>query len=394
VIKNFKYSQIDFEQNWLSHFSLQNGDNPFFPPQSTLDISFTSSGVDFHKKNTIDNVVNQYTDECEQVVQADKSVNVNNSFFQNFFSSLQSLSSSDLLPPAIKYLSPGVIVFERPPTYQLIQYIPYRMDQIEYDNNNDDCSDHHYTGNFHHYTGNEMLTYRIPVPWQLYIIDYDKKGYTCNSVRMYFMHSQLNDVSQTLFLPPLPNFFANGRLCRPMFDSYDEIDKYPKNISGIISAAHDWIWNTGFNHDLSEAVLNIGVQSMEELMPKDSLGASEWKKRAHNVSPTLVSRVMSLWETYSIDDIVNFNWPNPSLTSCFESDHGWYFENNQDRFTEYHTNNMEEFVELLPPRRMLTQTYSDVIVRAISGEDNEYCIPANSFSKDSLFISALEKLFQ
>ena len=34
----------------------------------------------------------------------------------------------------------------------------------------------------------------------------------------------------------------------------EDIEKYPKDLSGIIASAYDWIWNSGFNFDITESI--------------------------------------------------------------------------------------------------------------------------------------------
>jgi hypothetical protein len=78
--------------------------------------------------------------------------------FQNLFSLQDNLPFSGILPPAVKYHVPGIIVFERPPSYQMVQYAPTSMGEISEDT--------------------EIKTYRIAIPWQLYIVSYNS-DYFC-----------------------------------------------------------------------------------------------------------------------------------------------------------------------------------------------------------------------
>ena len=157
---------------------------------------------------------------------------------------------SSLLIPGLRFSIPGLIVFERPPTKKLIQYINNTVDEMSNDCDCDDCSDN--------YIEPEDLTierHLIPVPWQVYVVTYSlnpSSKYQVTSVRMYFSNTSLNSSDVTLYAPYIHNFFMNGSLCNPMFDSYDEISRYPLNIQGVIASSYDWIWNTGFirkDHD-------------------------------------------------------------------------------------------------------------------------------------------------
>ena len=34
----------------------------------------------------------------------------------------------------------------------------------------------------------------------------------------------------------------------------EDIEKYPKDLSGVMASAYDWIWNSGFNFDITEGI--------------------------------------------------------------------------------------------------------------------------------------------
>ena len=57
-----------------------------------------------------------------------------------------------LLPPGVKAIFPNIVVFERPPAYQNVFYIPDTVHQNMLDT---------------------QQVYRIPLPWQLYIAVYN-----------------------------------------------------------------------------------------------------------------------------------------------------------------------------------------------------------------------------
>jgi hypothetical protein len=251
-------------------------------------------------------------------VQFSKNVKISDSFDKEFFiKNIMHKNVADfsgILPPAIKYNIPGLIVFERPPTYQVLQYIPNPVSEI-----NDDS---------------EPATYRIPIPWQLYVISYDQRTYLTNYVRMFFMNSSLNSPHQNVFMPTLPNFFTNGLLCRPMYESMDDVNRYSKDLLGVISSAYDWIWNSGYNHDLTENLnYALKMKSFQQFLDKKFLENQHAYSSYHiRTSPYILQSILSAWEKIPFENILTVNWPNPSLTQSFEEDVEYYMENDYDRF--------------------------------------------------------------
>jgi hypothetical protein len=66
-----------------------------------------------------------------------------------------------------------------------------------------------------------------------------------------------NGFEEPVFLPVLPNFYSNGLLCRPFYASADDINMYSKDISGVIAAAYDSVWNSGWNTDLVDTIIDF-----------------------------------------------------------------------------------------------------------------------------------------
>ena len=266
--------------------------------------------------------------------------------FQNLFSLQDNLPFSGILPPAVKYHVPGIIVFERPPSYQMVQYAPTSMGEISEDT--------------------EIKTYRIAIPWQLYIVSYNSDYFLCNNVKMFFMNSSLNFIDQPLYMPTLPNFYTNGSLCRPMYASMAEVDGYAKNLSGILSSAYDWVWNSGFNHDLTENLHHLAKIQKTPFVLAESCSFNSWSHN-YRISPENVSLILNKWQSIDMSDILKLQWPNPSLTTSFDNDASWYYENDPDRF-DIDTDE-ENWLEDLPVMHSIQQTYEHVMKAVLIDPD-------------------------
>ncbi len=334
MITNFKYFNMVIEDDAERKFTLIN------------DLNFDTFSVNFNKANET-----TYSTHSYPATSAIKQKQFISELFKNHKNKTN--LSSGLLPPAIKYSFPGLVVFERPPTYQMVQYIPTVVWEI---------TENH-----------DSQMYRLPIPWQLYIINYDPTNFYCTSVKMLFTQNSLNSVNQKVFMPPLPNFFTNGSLCRPMYGDMQDIERYPKNLSGVISSAHDWIWNSGFNHDLTESVSHVKMQKKpaEIFNNKDvhdfqsSLGFN-----SRSVNPILLSRILRAWEKIDINDILNVLWPNPSLTQNFEGDPGYYSQHDSSRFDISCSGEEcgEENCECYPDLKEESQSFGDVMLASLNTE--------------------------
>ena len=216
-------------------------------------------------------------------------------YFTNFLDRTYSDKvESGLLPPGVRAIYPGNIVFERPPSMQMIQYVPMNVESIiEYEEEQDESPD--------------VQTFYIPVPWQVYIASYSMSNGApvVNGVKMFFTNEPLTHSEVKLYLPYVPNFFTNGTLCPPHFEDLDEIYRYPSDISGIIASAYDWVWNTGFNQDLIDGVMT-NINAAEN---------SIITYIRQNPSHDLVSSFYKYISQYTPEEINEFTWVHPSYTS-------------------------------------------------------------------------------
>lgn len=243
-----------------------------------------------------------------------------------------------ILPPGVRHIGSNYVVYEKPPTYHNIFYIPSTVqDMVEYtydeDGEIEDSID----------VDLETDVYRVPIPWQLYIATFSE-DYICTGVYMYFMNTSLFSSDQNLYMPTLPNFYTNGFLCRPMFSSMDEILSYDKNIKGVIESSYNWIWGGGTNNDLNENILHLFVQcennpivsnippQLRKLFPSfNSINGP------HYASPSSIQAFLLTWQNLTIDDILDCSWPNPSTNKHFQTFHNihGYPEDFLDRLPEY-----------------------------------------------------------
>jgi len=184
-----------------------------------------------------------------------------------------------LLFPGVRHLSPGIILFERPPCHKVVStYNDYR-DQISGQTSTSE--------------------YYLPIPWQVYIAMYNPEDMRLVSVKMFFTSNSLASLDQTIYSPPLYNFYSNGTLCRPFFSSMEDIEKYPKDLSGVIASAYDWIWNSGFNFDITESISFFlhckKYEQFEKYLNPQTMPNMNWL-RDHNLY-SLPSNLPSQWHS-------------------------------------------------------------------------------------------------
>ena len=111
-------------------------------------------------------------------------------------------------------------------------------------------------------------------------------------------------------MPPIPNFFTNGLLCRPMFDKMNDVDGYSKDLSGVIASAYDWIWNTGFNHDLTENFYHVIKQKKPVKLMSSYLNLGQ-NVNTHGyyrgMTPTHIQGVLRDWESLDLENILDLS---------------------------------------------------------------------------------------
>lgn len=277
--------------------------------------------------------------------------------------------ASGILPPGVRFITKDFVVYERRPEYVNIFLIPKLLSDI---------SDTDMSYNF-----------RIPLPWQLYIIQYtsivNSEGnidYYPSNVKLHFMKESLHSLDQEMMLAPLPNFYTNGVLCRPMFASMEETERYSKDISGVIQAAYDWIWNCGTNMDLTESCAQVFIQlhsiNAEETIFEKDLDLRQFKVPfgSYYINSDLVVQLFSMWEKYSLEEIVQKVWPYNSLEMNFS----------RDRTRILRSKVFLEYLEYMGEQPMYELHYDEDENYEYQCDENEDCdcrIPINSVSWNS-----------
>lgn len=241
-----------------------------------------------------------------------------NNIFSGFTNNNNLSQNSGVLPPGVRIIGENYVVFERPPSYQNVFYNTEKVSS--------DMSD----SNTH--------LFRIPVPWQVYIATFDS-NYYLTAVSMFFSPTSLMSKDQPLYLAPLPNFYTNGSLCRPMFSSMEDIERYPKDLSGVIASAYDWIWNNGTNNDLNEAMVHINIQLISK--NRSLINETIFKNVSSEVYDSIFhvpyisyyhsAQVMAIfrsWEQISLEEVVNLKWSSSSKELHFPQN--YYSPNGYD----------------------------------------------------------------
>lgn len=222
--------------------------------------------------------------------------------YNSFGKKSVSFETKDIMFPGIRYVGDNIIIFEMPPSFKHIDYKEaYRENE---GNENEEIDER---------------SYYIPIPWQIYIASFSEDNMRVQQVQMYFSNSPLTSFDHQLYLPPLLNFYSNGVLCRPMFASMEDIEKYPQNISGVMASAYDWIWNSGFNFDIRETVsefivsnnwkkmlelstLNLAAKQAAEIL------LSQIKISRNDLPSSVIRTIYSLWASVPIEKILECSW--------------------------------------------------------------------------------------
>lgn len=300
---NASYLESEYH-SYSPHSDLSNryGQYKFTQPTNNFRNSYTGTTVKDFPSTFYDNI------------------NFLNSYLNASIPQFPSIDSNSIFFPGVRYLSEGIIVFERPPSYQFVNV----------DNN------------YRESINEETLSsdYYIPIPWQVYVCSYDSSTMRLVSVKMFFSNSSLMTSDQTLYCPPLFNFYSNGTLCRPFFPSMDDIDKYPLTISGIIASAFDWIWNSAFNYDLTE---NISLFTASKKYEQFSPWAEESCLDAYNILKntkinhfarlsklSYLNSFFECWSSVPLHQISSLTWCNYSDSEFYSMD--W---NNCSYFEQY-----------------------------------------------------------
>lgn len=198
-----------------------------------------------------------------------------NDFLQNLFKFDQrKADSKQLLPPAVRWISPDrrIVVFERPPMMQYIEYYLVARDEIHEES--------------------ELSGHLIPIPWTVYFVFFDA-SYNPVRINTYARNAPIHSMDDKLNLLPLFNFYLNAQLCNPIHEIYEY--QHPTIADGI-NTAYNMVWNSGWNLDLYDAV-NTGISAGTPVSYKEGGGYNKYVK------------YFNAWSKLDIYDILDVSWP-------------------------------------------------------------------------------------
>jgi len=189
-----------------------------------------------------------------------------------------------LLPPAVRWISPDkqIVVFERPPMRQLVEYIPEERLNIDEEN----------------YARHRTIINELSIPWTLYICAFDKT-YRPVSIRVFTRPTYMSSFDDPVYLLPLLNFYLNGELCFPGVRTFTE--EFTSLTQGI-NEAYNMVWNSGWNLDLKDAITHSSEIEKPFSTSTKSCDSSwteiimDWHKK---------------WSRYSIDTVLSMEFPVP-----------------------------------------------------------------------------------
>lgn len=233
------------------------------------------------------------------------------SYFNSPVKKFSDLSDEDFYFPGVRHIDNGIILFERPPAYHVVSISHDYRDSIS--------------------SSTAQTEYYIPIPWQIYIAHYNPQDMRLFSVKMFFSNSSLSSLDQTVYTPPLLNFYSNGVLCRPFFASIDDIEKYPKTISGVVASAFDWVWNSGFNYDITDSISfflghmkgyfqfapYVDQTNYKLLNYYNTIRDNGISGFPNNIPKNLVNSFFRVWESVPLEDISSFTWNYITNTENF-----------------------------------------------------------------------------
>lgn len=316
----------------------------------TSMISIVDTTAAYYSTNNLFKVVVSDHEDNVVLLNGQKAVKyLQDTILSGYINSVSSGKDSGIMPPGVRIVGPNYVVFERPPTYQNIFY---NIDKV-------------HSG----MTEDNVHVYRVALPWQIYVASFNKDYYV-TEVAMYFSPVCLTSKDQPVYLPPIPNFYTNGSLCRPMFADMTDVERYPKNLSGVVACAYDWIWNNGTNNDLNEAVVHVNLQlaSKGEEQYNSTIFSKMDKDiyRSMFINPygvvmyhsSQVSAILKSWEASTLEEVMNYQWPSPSADKHFSqiyyhspstdiTEHSNYYNWLSDWAAEYYDGESQEDIEYM-----------------------------------------------
>lgn len=142
---------------------------------------------------------------------------------------------SGLLPPMVKWVSlkKDVIVFEKRPEIKKISIIPETKSIVE--EMTQEAIDF------------KSFVVELFIPWQVYVVILNENK-TPAVVGAFLRPTPLKSLLEPVYCFPLPNIYADGRICTPVVSSIAEIES--QNIGQVVQNAYQMFWSSSFNYDL------------------------------------------------------------------------------------------------------------------------------------------------
>jgi hypothetical protein len=197
-------------------------------------------------------------------------------FAQKFIDQSNFLKTG-ILPPAIRYLSPNrrFFIWERPPTYATVNYVHSYQATVEADSV-------------------PHATYRIPLPWQRYLVYLDNTGYV---VALYLsLHAeQMQSLDEYINFAPFPNFYAENYLCLAL---YNHLPEGNREVAYGTTLAYNMLWNSGFNRDIFDAFAQL-------------INVKNNPLSRYTQNPGLCFKV---WSNYPLEQVLTWPWASTGIT--------------------------------------------------------------------------------
>lgn len=201
-----------------------------------------------------------------------------------------------LLPPAVRWISPdkSIVVFERPPMRQLVEFLPLQRDKIR--------EDFDYRGKGHY------CSYQLNIPWTVYLACFDN-SYLPNKIKVFTRNEPLQNMDDTLGLLPLLNFYYSSQLCNPGLKHFEGM---PANLGEGINMAYNLIWNSGWNLDLHDAV-NLGMKTHSPVTSVSSPGTKYTQAELRAQAYVSIVNFHKNWASLSMDEVLRTTWAPPQI---------------------------------------------------------------------------------
>lgn len=181
-----------------------------------------------------------------------------------------------LLPPAVRWISQDrrVVVFERPPSMYYLEIAPERKEMA---------------------AQAKKHKIQLPIPWTVYIGYYDY-DYNPVHIRVYTRPAPLDELSDPLYLLPIPNIYNDSSLCNPVVGVFEE---HEASISYGVQEAFNMVWNSGTNYDLLTAAF-IGRSMNMPCEPRSTSGRDSYMSYYRT------------WAKMTIPEVLKAQFPKPS----------------------------------------------------------------------------------